>query len=170
MNRKRRNLSAKALEARRKNAKKSTGPKTERGKSASSGNSFKHGLSSASYYLPADQAQIERFSELIASDKSFFIGTAPVEATPLVEEKKTDSMTLVAAMQIAQAQFDLERVRLTRVSILKQHLAAINGNNDETPKSPKTPKLADLLCSTDRYERQALARRRRALKALEDLD
>jgi len=42
-------LTESALEARRKNSKKSTGPKTEKGKAASSKNSWKHGLFAQGY-------------------------------------------------------------------------------------------------------------------------
>ncbi|MEE8435724.1 MAG: hypothetical protein V3S64_13140 [bacterium] len=43
--------SKKQIEANRKNAKKSTGPKTEAGKAVSSGNAFKHGLTSRRVWL-----------------------------------------------------------------------------------------------------------------------
>ncbi len=49
--RRRYTMSPKALEARRKNAQKSTGPKTEEGKRAASRNSWKHGLYASSFIL-----------------------------------------------------------------------------------------------------------------------
>ena len=51
--------SKKQIEANRKNAKKSTGPKTEAGKEVSSGNAFKHGLTSRRVWLEdEDEEQV----------------------------------------------------------------------------------------------------------------
>lgn len=49
-------------EANRANAQKSTGPKTEEGKAASSQNARRHGLSSATIFIPDDRA--EEFKEM----------------------------------------------------------------------------------------------------------
>ena len=56
--------SKKQIEANRKNAKKSTGPKTEAGKEVSSGNAFKHGLTSRRVWLEDEDE--EQFRDLRA--------------------------------------------------------------------------------------------------------
>jgi hypothetical protein len=52
-------------EANRQNAEKSTGPKTEAGKAASSQNARRHGLSSTTIFIPEDRA--DEFNEMYAA-------------------------------------------------------------------------------------------------------
>lgn len=54
--------SKKQIEANRRNAKKSTGPKTDEGKAVSSGNAFKHGLTSRRVWLEDEDE--EQFRDL----------------------------------------------------------------------------------------------------------
>ena len=54
--------------ANRKNSKKSTGPKTEEGKSASSSNAISHGFNAADPVLPTEDR--DRFNQLLAQYES----------------------------------------------------------------------------------------------------
>ena len=60
----------KQIEANRENARKSTGPRTEAGKAASSANALKHGLTAAdSVVLPEEDAEnFEQFREGVTAD------------------------------------------------------------------------------------------------------
>jgi hypothetical protein len=57
--------SAKRIEANRKNAKSSTGPRTSRGKTRASRNAFRHGLASVALPMPKVSPQIEVLAKAI---------------------------------------------------------------------------------------------------------
>jgi hypothetical protein len=59
----------KQIEANRRNAQLSTGPKTPEGKSASRLNAFKHGMNATGFVLPAGQSKenLEQFQDLLAA-------------------------------------------------------------------------------------------------------
>jgi hypothetical protein len=57
--------SAKRIEANRKNAKSSTGPRTSRGKTRASRNAFRHGLASVALPMPKVSRRIERLAKAI---------------------------------------------------------------------------------------------------------
>jgi hypothetical protein len=88
----------KQIAANRANAKQSTGPKTQRGRQASSRNALRHGLS-----LPE-------------ADRSFPINV-DVLAEVLVCGEDSE-LQLIAARQLAQAHLDLIRVRAVRATLL----------------------------------------------------
>ena len=93
--------SAKKIAANRENARKSTGPRTERGKSQVRRNALRHGL--AQMMLPASpvSAQIERVARAIAG-----------EGAP--------SLLYEHALKIAESQVMLLRVRAARVAVVER--------------------------------------------------
>jgi hypothetical protein len=85
--------------ANRANAKKSTGPRTTLGKSNSSRNATKHGLSVAPSLLVRPASEVESVARRIAGEG-------------------TSAQLLSAAMEIAAAEFDLMRARRARLDLM----------------------------------------------------
>jgi hypothetical protein len=100
--------------ANRRNAQKSTGPKTALGKKRSSKNAYNHGLS-----LPmrnvGSQKQLEELSRLYAGDAS-------------------DPKILALAERAADAQADLMRVRNVKTAMLERALMKAQGGNRAEPE------------------------------------
>jgi hypothetical protein len=122
----------KQIAANRRNATRSTGPRTAAGKAKSSRNAFRHGLSLAQEIDPSTAAEIELLAQAIAGDDAS-------------EEKMS------AACQAAAAQLELRRIQRLR------HSVDATANSYEA-KLEDLRRLAAL----DRYERYARTRRRRA--------
>jgi hypothetical protein len=121
----------KQIEANRRNAKRSTGPRTASGKSKSSHNALRHGLSLPLRMDGATMAEIDELARLLA------------------HEEIDDTL---AAVEVAAAQVDLQRIqRIRRNMLAKIDLATA------------TPKELQHLLAIDRYETRARTRRRRAL-------
>lgn len=89
------------IAANRRNAAKSTGPKTAQGKEASSQNAQKHGLTAK---IPDDE--VRRIAEIITAE-------FPAEGT--AEDDPTRALRL---LQLAQAEARLERVRREERDVL----------------------------------------------------
>lgn len=187
------------VKANRANARKSTGPKTQLGKSVCSRNAIKHGLSAAPSLLGMPADDVESLARRIAGEGA-------------------SAQRLSAASSIAEADFDLERVRRVRLDIMsdpkarekwvsraelalvnremrkmfkrvdanersrKFTVAQINEQADEVayyvesalkPMSQTLEQgigvIATILSRIDRYERRALARRRRAIEEFDAL-
>jgi hypothetical protein len=83
------------IAANRANARKSSGPRSSAGKSRASCNAYRHGLSLSAPLTP----QIETFARKIAGNA-------------------VDAITLERAREIAQAEFDLARVRRAKVALI----------------------------------------------------
>ena len=125
----------------RKNAKKSTGPRSEAGRHRSRANALRHGLAIA-----------------IGSDPSF---SAEIEKLALALDPGKDKQTVGNfARQFAEAELDLLRVRKIRASQFK----AIVGNPDAP--SEVHSELNENLAKLERYERRAYLRRKSALHAM----
>jgi hypothetical protein len=100
-------ISAAKLAANRANAKKSTGPRTQRGKRRSSQNARRHGLTMPA--KPEDETAIAELAHAIA------------HAQPQL---------LAAAARIASAQHDVERARRARLDLLaKAESGAADGKD-----------------------------------------
>jgi hypothetical protein len=121
------------IKTNRANARISTGPKTARGRSRSAKNAFRHGLS-----LPAqsDQAFCEEVQAL--ADQ--------------IAGRNASAHIQMLARQVAQAQFDLRRVRYARLKFLGSRLADRYRGESATVVRSKlkvmkhflTPKLANV--------------------------
>jgi hypothetical protein len=127
------------IAANRSNAKKSTGPQSERGRLRSRRNAVRHGLAVAIGSQPSYSEDIEALAKALVGD-----GGPPTEF----------------ARQAAEAELDLLRIR----KIPASQLNAVVSN----PGAPSEAyaELAENLAKLERYERRADSRRKRALGAL----
>jgi hypothetical protein len=123
----------KQIAANRANAQKSTGPKTAAGRSKSSRNAFRHGLTAAMALDMTVSAKVDTIARMLTCD----------------DEK------MPAATEVAQAQLEVLRIRAVRADMTaKLTLASADA---ETLRR---------LAALDKYERQALTKRRRASQKL----
>lgn len=180
--------SERQIEANRRNAKKSTGPRSRAGKKRTSRNAYRHGLSLSPFANPPLAKRLEKLAHSIAGSSK-------------------DRIILEHARAAAQAALDLARVRQVKVALIKCMSAlgvfelpydmlslikawlyielALEGR---TPRGrpPKMPELVDFLATMpteepertaetvrralpelqklDRYESRAIARRDRAIR------
>jgi hypothetical protein len=157
-------VSARKLAANRANAQASTGPRTAAGKARASRNAVRHGLAGQGWTDPETGRAIERWGRKLAG-----------EATG--EEREL-------AYRIAAAQVELERVREARRRLYARPAATraiTTGLPDPPPSAPEAAgidyaaieeTMADTVWELDaleRYEGRAVARRRRAIAALDAL-
>ena len=86
------------IAANRRNAVKSTGPRSSAGKRRARRNSYRHGLSIGAAGRPGSDEQVERLARKIAGAGA-------------------DAMVLEQARSVAQAQLDLTQIRRMRASL-----------------------------------------------------
>jgi hypothetical protein len=139
------------IAANRRNAVRSTGPRTATGKARSRCNAFRHGLSLPLRTDNFFAAQIEELTEKFTA----FAGE-PREAVRAVAETHLE----VARVQKA-------RIEAINRSIRLQSSGADDGLSDEARRSLAIAEIAPTLTAFDRYERRALSRRRKAMRVLE---
>ena len=121
-------ISARRIIANRANAQASTGPRTVHGKSRAAQNARRHGLSFSVMAQPALAEQVQTLAQQLAG--------------PL-----TDAEVAALTRTIAEAQFDLDRIRRARHDLLMRNLGNVHGD------------LTAQLIRLDDYERRAFSRR-----------
>ncbi len=145
--------SPRKIAANRRNAARSTGPRTGKGKARSKLNSLQHGLAAK----PPRTVAIDRDLERLASE---IAGPSP--------DPERRHFALVAA----EAELKLRQVRAVRLRLLSELSegpAASPSSQEETKRAggPIRPTNTWVtLLRLDRYERRALSRRDRALRLL----
>ena len=142
----------------RRNARRSTGPKSAAGKAKVAKNALRHGLAIPARLDPALNREIEGFAELIAG----------ASAPPFL---------LDCARRIAETQIDLRRIRRVRLLAwskvetdkLKRddplsELSQVSLGFNSFGPSAELNVFAKQLLRLDRYERRALSRCRAAIR------
>ena len=164
--------SERQIAANRRNAAKSTGPRSRAGKMRARHNAYQHGLATSPISSAAVAKQVEKLARKIAG-------------------KTKDAIVLEHARDIAQATFDLARARRVRVALIERAAALgtletpplFNSVREKTPTLPErvdqsaTMPSEDLertaeavrralpeLIKLDRYESRAAARRDKAIR------
>ena len=135
-----RGTSNRKIASNRKNAKKSTGPRSEGGRRRSRRNALRHGLAIA-----------------IGSDPSF---SKAIEALATTLESGGGRMVGEFARQVAEAELDLLRIRKLKAA----RFNTVVGDPDA--KLGDYCELSNSLEQLERYERRAFSRRKRALLAM----
>lgn len=135
--------SARQREANRRNAQKSTGPRSPAGRARASRNALRHGLAAASR-----PPGLDRLLDELAGD--------------LIQELGADPVLLPEVLTLLEAEIDLLRARQLRMMLL-QHLQDSLGGD---PPGDDVAILFDRLTRADRYERRALSRRKFAVRDL----
>lgn len=85
--------------ANRENAKRSTGPRSKEGKSRVAKNALRHGLAVPIELIDGQSSRIHALARLMAPEES-------------------DEALYAAALRVAEAQFDLQRIRDMRIKLL----------------------------------------------------
>jgi len=123
--------SARRLAANRSNAKRSTGPRTTRGKAQARRNALRHGLAAISLRNPAVSKQISRIVNAICDEG----------APPLLREQ---------ALIIAESEVLLRHVRAARIRAVERVMTV-----EPTPPTrvPQFPNIEEFLHALDQLDR-----------------
>jgi hypothetical protein len=119
--------SERQIAANRRNARKSTGPRSGAGRKRASRNAYRHGLTLSITSTAAFAKQLDKLARKIAGDTK-------------------DAITLERAREIAQAELDLARVRRAKVAVIER--ASLFGELD--PPQLTVTKMIRLLNAFDR--------------------
>jgi len=146
--------------ANRRNARRSTGPKTSEGKSRGANNALRHRLAIPVTINPALVAAAERLARVIAG-------------------KDVDPIRLGGARRIAEAQIDLLRARRARLALLnssgawakERSVQLIRTREQLETEESLAEGLEDVaagLARLDHHERRALSRRKFAIREFDE--
>jgi hypothetical protein len=143
------------IAANRRNAQRSTGPRTAPAKARVRRNALRHGLAALVVEDPAVSAEVGRVAA----------GISGAETDPLDREQ---------VMIVAEAQVTLKRIRKARTEIMEQMSPALPARHSDGLDLPRMWEVeegalqhVDRLLMMDRYERRALSRRKRAVRLLQ---
>ncbi len=143
------------IAANRRNAQRSTGPRSVAGKARARRNAFRHGLSTPP---SLDHVAMDRIEDLVVALTRDFPSTLEFELATLA----------------AEAQAEIERVRQAKVSMVNRTYAHLRDEEGRLLSVSERAALAfagktQILMTCERYERRAISRRNRALQALAKL-
>jgi hypothetical protein len=150
--------SERQIAANRRNARKSTGPRSGAGKKRASRNAYRHGLTLSITSTAAFAKQLDNLVREIAGDTE-------------------DAIMLERARAAAQAELDLAQIRRAKVALIERAsaLGELDQGRPTLPEPTALPsqepdrsaeairRVLPELRKLDRYERRAAARRDRAL-------
>lgn len=141
-------VSAAKIAANRRNAQKSTGPRSTAGKARTRHNAFRHGLAISIDHRVTNCPQVEALARRLA------------------ENTRGDDL---GARLAAEAEFELLRAREAKVALLRRagsNITLTNGWSVDERDAFGFENVAATLLKLDRYERRARSRRNRTLRAL----
>ena len=146
------------IAANRRNAQRSSGPRSVAGKLNVGRNALRHGLSAATPRDPGIAAEVDRLATAIGGENA-------------------DAAQSEQALIIAESELTLLRVRAVRTSIFEQMLVATGAANTQEPSAQLLgrrhagvigrPPLEQLR-RLERYERRAFSKRQGAIRKLLD--
>ena len=140
------------IAANRRNARRSTGPRSAAGKARARRNAFRHGLATPA---SLDHVAMDRIDDLVVALTRDFPGQLEFELATLA----------------AEAQAEIERVRQVKVTLVNRAYAHLRREGGRLLSAGERAALAfagktEILMACERYERRAISRRNRALRAL----
>jgi hypothetical protein len=146
--------SAAKIAANRRNAQRSTGPRSAAGKARTRYNALEHRLNVPARYDQATADEIETLADYLCAD-SF------------------DPQEQDLALRAAEAQFDLLRVQRAKVDLVNgaaKHLERVDASLPEGERAALAfMRKSKTLAAFDRYERRATSSRNRLLRKLRAL-
>jgi hypothetical protein len=139
------------IRANRRNAQRSSGPRTAAGKQRSRQNARKHGLSVP---LDTDDPEIDELVQVLPEPKC-----------SLGEVRET-------MRSVAKEQCEVARVQRTRVNIINSQIEKMTDDGDQSVTAEEriaraTAAIVPDLEAIDRYERRAQSQLRKTLRKLE---
>jgi hypothetical protein len=139
--------SKRQIAANRRNARKSTGPRSRAAKQRVSRNAFRHGLTLSVYSSEGVREQIEDMLRQIVGNTD-------------------DAVCRQLARTVAEAHFDLARVRQTKVALIETARVLTPLRKGPITSEDALRRALPGLAKLDRYESRAISRRDGAVRKL----